>query len=301
MSGYEGAVSRLVWLVGVLSLFGALRCSRNEPAPAAEARPAPVAEVPASTPPAAPKEAPASSAAAARGRPSFVAVAEGLSVLADERVDADGEAHDWVVARVDLEQHRLRVRALDTATFTSVRDDGDLLAAVNGGFFDPQLEASGLLVSEGATLARERRGGGSGVLAIAKGRAQLVARGAPLPAETDFAVQCGPRLIEPDGAIGVRSDDGKRAARTAACIRREGRELDLVVVTSKEQLGSGPGLLQLARWLAEPMAAGETSGCDAALNLDGGPSTGLFVAEQPALWREPLGPVPFVVVVSRPR
>jgi len=299
---YDGAVSKVVRLVAALSLLGVTHCSRSEPAPAPAAEEvvaAPVAEVVAS-PPSAPSGEPASAAAPAPVSPSFATVVEGLSVLSDERVDAEGQAHDWVVARIDLERHELRVRPLGAAPFASLRAESDLLAAVNGGFFDPQLRASGLLISESATLALERAGGGSGVLAVAQGRARLLPRGSRLPPETDFAVQCGPRLIEPDGSIGIRSDDGQRAARTAACIRRGGRELDLVVVTSKEALGGGPGLLQLARWLEGPMAAGEPSGCEAALNLDGGPSTGLVIAGRPALAREPLGPVPFALVIPRP-
>ena len=73
------------------------------------------------------------------------------------------------------------------------------------------------------------------------------------------------------------------------------------MVTSKHRLGGGPGLLQLARWLSEPLAPGEASGCEAALNLDGGPSTGFIVRGPPALFREPLGPVPFALVLGRPR
>lgn len=232
-------------------------------------------------------------------RPSFEPLAAGLSVLASERIDSEGEAHEWIVVRIDLRMHRLQVRARGEAPFAELLDAPDVLVAVNGGFFDPELGASGLLMSEGVTLARERPGGGSGRLVIAQGVARLQARGVPLPPRADFAVQCGPRLIEPDGAVGIRSDDGQRAARTAACIRDGGRELDLIVAASEKHLGSGPGLLQLARWLAEPLASGETSGCESALNLDGGPSTGIVVAGAPSLLREPLGPVPFALVVPR--
>ena len=222
-------------------------------------------------------------------------------MLSGERMDGDGEAHEWTVVRVDLRAHRLQVRARGDAPFADLVDARDLLVAVNGGFFDPELGASGLLISQGVTLARERPGGGSGVLVITQGLAQLQTRGVRLPPDTDFAVQCGPRLIEPDGSVGIRSDDGQRAARTAACIRDGGRELDLIVVASKRQLGAGPGLLQLARWLAEPLEPGEASGCEAALNLDGGPSTGIVVPGKPELLREPLGPVPFALVRWPPR
>jgi uncharacterized protein YigE (DUF2233 family) len=293
-------VSKVFCFLVTLSLLGMLRCARSELAPVSESRPAPLAEEPsigASAPSAPPPDSPAATPPAS---PTFETLVAGLSVLSDERVDADGDAHEWIVVRIDLERHALTVRARGPASFADLRADSDLLVAVNGGFFDPQLEASGLLVSGRAVLARERSGGGSGVLAIAGRRARLLPRGARLPAETDFAVQCGPRLIEPDGSIGIRSDDGQRAARTAACIRNAGQELDLVVVRSKAQLG-GPGLWQLARWLSEPLASGEPSGCEAALNLDGGPSTGIVVAGMPDLFRAPLGPVPFALVVPSAR
>ena len=243
--------------------------------------------------------APPAAALPAPAAPVFQTRMAGLSVLADERTDAQGHAHEWIVTRIDLQQHRLQVRALGDLPFTRLLDDAGLLVAVNGGFFDSSLQASGLLLSGGSLLARERPGGGSGVLAVVKQRAQLLKRGEPLPRGTDFSVQCGPRLIEAGGAIGIRSDDGQRAARTAACIRDAGRELDLVVTLHKGRRGAGPGLLQLAQWLTEPLARGEPSGCDAALNLDGGPSTGIVVAGSPELERLPLGPVPFALVVAR--
>jgi uncharacterized protein YigE (DUF2233 family) len=291
-------VSKVFWFLGALLVLGMVRCVRGEHSPASESSAAPLPGAPGvgasalSTPRA---DSPIPGAPS----PTFETVVTGLSVLSDERVDAEGKAYEWIVVRIDLDQHQLRVRPRGPAPFADLRAETDVLVAVNGAFFDPQLEASGLLVSGRVVLARERSGGGSGVLAIAQRRARLLRRGARLPAQTDFAVQCGPRLIEPDGSVGIRSDDGQRAARTAACIRNGGQELDIIVVTSKGRPG-GAGLLQLARWLSEPLAPGEPSGCEAALNLDGGPSTGIVIAGMPELFHAPLGPVPFALVVKRP-
>lgn len=287
-----------------LPLLSALACARAEPAPPAGTVPAPLASTPSVRAPAPATPAPVAAMAGAAATPrrrAFESLGSGLSVFASERLDAEGEPHQWRVVRLDLKAHRLQVRARGEAPFEELRSEPDVLAAVNGGFFDPEVGASGLLISEGVALARERPGGGSGVLVIAAGVARLLERGARLPAKTELAVQCGPRLIEPDGSVGIRSDDGQRAARTAACIRQSGRELDLVVAASETRLGRGPGLLQLARWLAEPLAPDDPSGCEAALNLDGGPSTALVVADAPELFRAPLGPVPFALVVPRPR
>ena len=287
-----------VRLLGALTLLGLARCAREEavrPSPArveGSAVEAVAAVRDAAPPPRAATPAPAAASV-------FQTLAAGLSVLADTRTDAEGLEHEWIVARIDLRQHRPQVRALGALPFARLLADAGVLVAVNGGFFDLNLRASGLLLSGGSLLARERAGGGSGVLAVANQRAHLLKRGEPLPRGTDFSMQCGPRLIEAGGAVGIRSDDGQRAARTAACIREAGRELDLVVTQRKGHLGGGPSLLQLAQWLAGPLAPGEPSGCDAALNLDGGPSTGIIVAGLPELERLPLGPVPFALVVAR--
>jgi hypothetical protein len=288
-------------LLAALTLLGLARCSREEAARPAAARAERSATEggalhDAAAPPAA---AVFPLAAVAPGAPAFQTLAPGLSVLADRRTDAEGHEHEWLVTRIDLQQHRLQARALGDSPFTRLQDEAGLLVAVNGGFFAPNLEPSGLLLSGGSLLARERSGGGSGVLAVAKQQARLLKRGEALPEGADFAVQCGPRLIEPGGALGIRSDDGQRAARTAVCIREAGRELDLIVTLRQGHLGGGPSLLQLAQWLAGPLAPGEPSGCEAALNLDGGPSTGVVVAGRPELVRLPLGPVPFALLVAR--
>jgi hypothetical protein len=93
-----------------------------------------------------------------------------------------------------------------------------------------------------------------------------------LPQGNRFAIQCRPRLVV-DRAVNVKSDDGKRAERTALCVRDAGRTVNVVIVKGSDDGESiGPSLFALARHLAD-------AGCESALNLDGGPSTGIA-------WRE---------------
>ena len=69
--------------------------------------------------------------------------------------------------------------------------------------------------------------------------------------------------------MNIRSDDGNRADRTALCLRDGGRTLDVVVARTNDAAGrDGPTLYRFARALAR-------RGCQQALNLDGGPSTGV--------------------------
>jgi hypothetical protein len=145
---------------------------------------------------------------------------------------------------------------------------------VNGGFFDRGQAPEGLVISEGRQLSARSDTLGGGVLAVAGGLATLLPAEGYVPAPgVTFAVQARPRLVE-DGKSGIVRDDGKAAPRTALCVREAGRTLE-VVVARGEAAGAGPTLALLADMLV-------SRGCQWALNLDGGPSTG-------AAWRSPDG------------
>lgn len=140
---------------------------------------------------------------------------------------------------------------------------------VNAGFFGPNGEPVGLAVSEGHTLSRHTHALGGGVLTFDGAVATLFDGETFAPGkDLQFAVQCRPRLVV-DGVANVKRDDGKRSERTALCLRDGGKTLEVVVIAERE---GGPSLFALSQHLAK-------RGCAAALNLDGGPSTG-------AAWRD---------------
>jgi uncharacterized protein YigE (DUF2233 family) len=231
--------------------------------------------------------------------PATLGTAAGVEIMRSERVDSAGHQTVWVVVRADLSRTRLQVQRPRHARLENFESDRGVLAAINGGFFDADESPSGWLVSDGVTLSQPTRGGGSGFIVIAGGRARLLENGqgtAP-PVDVELAVQCGPRLIEPGGRIGMRGDDGKRAARTALCVRRDGQELDFTLAWTRNSDRDGPTLFQMAAWLAGPVVSGDASGCEAALNLDGGPSTGLYLRDQPELAHRSFGRVPFALVL----
>jgi uncharacterized protein YigE (DUF2233 family) len=228
-------------------------------------------------------------------------VADGISFFRRERKDREGRNTVFVVLRLDLPRVKLEVRAPARARLEQLSSETGLLAALNGGFFESDRSPTGLLVSAGKELAAFRRRGGTGILTIRNGLAELDARDKYVRhAGLQFAVQCGPRLVEPGGAMGIASDDGKRAARTAACLRREGHELDFVFAWVRNGDRDGPGLFELATWLRQPLLAEDPSGCESALNLDGGPSTGFFLRGFEDEMKKPFGPVPWAIVVVSP-
>lgn len=155
--------------------------------------------------------------------------------------------------------------------------------AINGGFFDTSDRPLGLAISQGKSVSAFSKTMSGGVLVTDESHATL------FPTETfdpeaqsgaRFAVQCRPRLVV-DGKVNIKRDDGKRSARTALCVKEGGQKLVVVLVRDTSDPSFGPSLFTLATFLA-------ADGCEAALNLDGGPSTG-------AAWRDATG-----VHVERP-
>jgi hypothetical protein len=170
---------------------------------------------------------------------------------------------------------RYEMRVVDVAMSTALdavlaRSDAELV--VNGGFFDPQGKPVGLVVSEGAVVSRLAPSLSGGVVTWDGERAKLwESESFAMPDGARFAVQCRPRLVV-DGAPNVKSDDGHRSERTALCLREGGKAIDVVIVKGTSGESPGPSLFALGRYLAQ-------RGCEGALNLDGGPSTGVA-------WRE---------------
>jgi uncharacterized protein YigE (DUF2233 family)/pimeloyl-ACP methyl ester carboxylesterase len=176
----------------------------------------------------------------------------------------------WSFA-LDRYEMKIEDAGMSTALDSILERSGSELV-VNGGFFDPAGRPLGLAMSDGAVLSRLATAASGGVLTFDGERARLwETESFSLPERTRFAIQCRPRLVV-DGAPNVRRDDGQRSERTALCLRDGGKSIEVLIVKSESGEVSGPSLFALGRFLAR-------RGCESALNLDGGPSTGVA-------WRE---------------
>jgi uncharacterized protein YigE (DUF2233 family) len=206
------------------------------------------------------------------------------------------------VIRVDLTRVVPVAERVRDDHFDTLFADRGVAFAVDAGFFTEDLHPAGVLVSRGVTLGAFDARGGSGLVVLRGGRAEMLESTASLATEprVDLAVQCGPRLVERDGAVGIRRDDGRRFARTAICLRDAGRTMDVIATWWRDEPLRGPGLLAFAQRLAAPSLVGDARGCEAALNLDGGPSTGIYVRGEPRATHAAIGPVPFALVVRAP-
>ena len=169
----------------------------------------------------------------------------------------------------------------DIDAFAAARAIPEVSVVINGGYFDRDRNPLGRLVVDGVERTPALvRAPLSGLAFSDGGGLQL---GADVTVEARHAIQAGPFLIDPGGGFGIRRRDGPTARRSALAIAGDGTVL-AVITTSQATLHAFAGVLQ-----ALP-AALELPPLDAALNLDGGPSTGLVISGE-----EPVEPSGFVV------
>jgi len=175
---------------------------------------------------------------------------------------------------VRFDARKVRVRILDNPEepyrrMNTMMETVKAVAGVNGGFFHPDNRPAGLLVTEGRVVARpERARLLSGAVVVEKGHLRLVRYG-ELPAADGLeeGIQAGPFLVD-----GMRAVTGLEATRRArrTVIATDGEHQFALVVTGPLTLAETAMLL-----VSLPIAGWEVK---RALNLDGGSSTGLWVA-----------------------
>lgn len=257
-----------------------LACREREPAPSAlVSASAPV--VPA-----------ASSSARAElvPRPTSEVARAGLRVRSGT-VDGDSR---WGFSELSLDPRKIGleiVRAARGAPLPQLLPDG-ALAVVNGGYFEADFRPSTWLMHRGSELAPKVDTSKGGLLAVAQNGDVYLGPFAGLRFEPELALQSFPLIIELDGRPGIHRDDGKRAARSVAC--RLERDLSFVVIAAPR--GDGPTLFETMQLLRKPWPQG--FGCRTALNLDGGPSSGVwFSPELGAKQRVPTAPVAYGVAL----
>lgn len=175
--------------------------------------------------------------------------------------------------------------------FAAWCSDEEVIAAINGGFFDAQYHSTALVVSGGVASGSSYEGYGGMFTVDAAGSVAL--RYLPdQPYSSDEplleGMQGWPMLIRPGGEVLYpTSDTDDEARRSVIALDGAGRVLLLAFP------GSDFTLDGLADWLAS-----SDLDLNAALNLDGGSSTALCL--ETAEYREridPFGPLPLVLQV----
>lgn len=166
------------------------------------------------------------------------------------------------------------------------------MLVVNGGYFTPEDETVGVLVSDGETWGVPY-GDFAGMFAVDVNGGVSIRwfQDWPYNAAEPLAqaIQSFPVLVKPGGVMGfpADADDGRPARRTVTALDRQGRVLFIAAPRGYLSLHA------LARFLAESDLA-----LDVALNLDGGYSTGMWLrTDERTVTINSYVPVPSVLAV----
>lgn len=138
---------------------------------------------------------------------------------------------------------------------------------INAGYFDERFRPVGGFYINGKRIMRSKRASLlSGVVAIDhSGKLDILSKKDPV--DHPSYIQTGPFLIDPGGRVGIKSDNGRRARRTI--LARNIRDHIYIISTGRL------GLMQLANYLLK-----KYPDIERAINLDGGPSSGLWVKHE---------------------
>ncbi len=296
-------------LSACLAFFLALGCSLTSPTPTSTppATPLPTATVWATVwPTLAPPSTPLPSATPEPADTGWLPLRPGaelrlIRVKAESRDENErGDLVERVhIVRVDPATVRFRV-LYEPGQPTPVdqwykRLNPPPLLVINGGYFTPEDETVGVLVSDGETWGVSY-GDFAGMFAVdVNGNVSIrwfrnwpYDRTEPLAQ----AIQSFPVLIKPGGVMGfpADADDGRPARRTVTALDQQGRVLFIAAPRGYLSLHA------LARFLVESDLA-----LDVALNLDGGYSTGMWLrTDEQVVEINSYVPVPSVLAVFSP-
>jgi len=146
------------------------------------------------------------------------------------------------------------------------------IAAINGAFFEHDFTPHGWLIKNGVEVHAKTERSPHHVFAV-KGTQVFGGHWEDLHFAPELALQNFPLLVEHGAARIVWSDTDNQNPRTFAC-DAGGGVVHLVVVLPGAD--SGPTLFDTAALAALPRVLGGF-GCNSAVNLDGGPSSGYWV------------------------
>jgi uncharacterized protein YigE (DUF2233 family) len=170
----------------------------------------------------------------------------------------------------DQFEFRLGYRPGRPQTLREWQAETEALLVVNGGYFTENQIATGLIVMDGVA-GGVGYGDFAGMLAISDTGPELRwLRERPYSADEPlrYALQSFPLLVRPDGQPAFPDEDGRRSRRTVIGQDRNGRLLFLVTNWGHFSLH------QLSQWLGQ-----SDLDLQIALNLDGGTSSGLLLAD----------------------
>ena len=166
-------------------------------------------------------------------------------------------------------------------TLKTIQEETKSMLAFNGSFFDANFKPLGLLISSGKELHPISPSElSNGIFTIDKnGDSELTSlqnSEENKQIEPDFAIQNGPILLNQKGKIMFPKETGKTASRTLIGKDKNGNVIVIVLHQSLFQANNTMTLFEIANLLKNAPEL-KDFGLTSVLNLDGGPSTGIFI------------------------
>jgi uncharacterized protein YigE (DUF2233 family) len=174
--------------------------------------------------------------------------------------------------RIDPQAYRFEIAYAPDAPQTTEtwREALGALMVINGGFFTPEYVATGLIVIDGVASGQSY-GDGAGMVIINQGQLAIQDLAERPYSPTDpiqFGLQAFPMLVKQGGVVGYQAQ-GETARRTVVGQDKNGRILFIFA-----PLG-GFSLAEMSQWLVDSDLE-----LDIALNLDGGTSSSIAIANE---------------------
>jgi exopolysaccharide biosynthesis protein len=210
------------------------------------------------------------------------------------RFPIDQRVAEFAVLRLDPSAYHIRV-AYDRTNPGRVSEWAAAIkpiALINGGYFDEKKKATALVIFDGIASGASYEGFGGMIVVNADGQFELRSlRQQPYDPSEPLrqAMQSAPMLIQPGGVLSELEADDSRSRRTVIARDTSGRILLMVCDFPVLALG------ELGKLLKESDLE-----LDAALNLDGGRSSGMYVNTSSLdLTLDSFDSVPLVLVVDQ--
>jgi uncharacterized protein YigE (DUF2233 family) len=219
--------------------------------------------------------------------------APGVELRTEDWKSPTGDEDTVTIVRFDLHRVSLTVAYQPNTPLllSQWMQKEQALAVINGGYFDQQHHATGLVVSNGQVFGTSYQGFG-GMLAVDnQGRIQLrYLSDQPYDANEGLqqATQSAPMLVLPGGKRAKFNADAASSRRSIVAMDKQGR---LLFITSSNDVFT-------LDELADLLVSSDLS-INVALNLDGGSSTGLYVhAGNQRVAIDSLAQLPIVIIVK---
>jgi uncharacterized protein YigE (DUF2233 family) len=224
----------------------------------------------------------------------WLTLAPGVQLRYEHWKGQSGNEDTLTITRFDPRHITLRVlyQPSDPLFISDwMKQEKQALAVINGGYFNDQDEATGLVISDGHRYGNSYTGFGGMLYVDAQGQIHLrsLSQYPYDPAEQlQEAVQSAPMLVLPGGKRTQFAADASSNRRTVVAFDRQGELLFIVSPDMAFSLDEFDDLL-----LASDLQI------DVALNLDGGSSTGLYLnAGHQHVAIDSLSPVPMALVIA---